>query len=125
MSPAIGTHTDIDATAGVNADADADANPRAEFVHLRVHSEFSIADGMIKVRDLASSVHALGMPAVALTDRSNLFGLVKFYRQAILRIYWDKEKQPSVEVPLGENPVYQSAIGDIALDQLDRAQHAG
>ncbi|MCZ6854920.1 MAG: PHP domain-containing protein, partial [Gammaproteobacteria bacterium] len=51
-----------------------------DFVHLRVHSEFSIADSIIKVRDLAGAVERLGMPAVALTDRSNLFGLVKFYQ---------------------------------------------
>ena len=51
----------------------------AGFVHLVVHSEFSIQDGLIKVRELAAQAAALGMPAVALTDRGNLFGLVKFY----------------------------------------------
>ncbi|MCZ6709240.1 MAG: DNA polymerase III subunit alpha, partial [Gammaproteobacteria bacterium] len=60
-----------------------DSRPLAEFVHLRVHSEFSIADGMIKVRQLASVASELGMPAVALTDRSNLFGLVKFYQACL------------------------------------------
>ena len=50
-----------------------------DFVHLVVHSEFSVNDGLIKVRDLAARAAALGMPAVALTDRGNLFGLVKFY----------------------------------------------
>ncbi|MCY3810958.1 MAG: DNA polymerase III subunit alpha [Gammaproteobacteria bacterium] len=51
----------------------------ADFVHLAVHSEFSITDGLIKVKDLASRIRDLNMPAVALTDRTNLFGLVKFY----------------------------------------------
>lgn len=51
----------------------------ADFVHLAVHSEFSITDGLIKVKDLAGRVRDLNMPAVALTDRTNLFGLVKFY----------------------------------------------
>lgn len=50
-----------------------------DFVHLAVHSEFSINDGLVKVKDLASRAAALNMPAVALTDRANLFGLVKFY----------------------------------------------
>ncbi len=50
-----------------------------DFVHLVVHSEFSITDGLVKVRDLATQVAELNMPAVALTDRANLFGLVKFY----------------------------------------------
>ena len=49
------------------------------FVHLSVHSEFSIGDGLVKVKDLAKRAAALGMPAVALTDHGNLFGLVKFY----------------------------------------------
>ncbi|MCY4015189.1 MAG: DNA polymerase III subunit alpha [Gammaproteobacteria bacterium] len=51
----------------------------ADFVHLAVHSEFSITDGLIKVKELAGRVRDLHMPAVALTDRTNLFGLVKFY----------------------------------------------
>ena len=50
-----------------------------EFVHLAVHSEYSVSDGLAKVKDLTSRAAALGMPAVALTDRANLFGLVKFY----------------------------------------------
>ena len=50
-----------------------------DFVHLALHSEYSITDGLIKVKDLAARVRDLNMPAVALTDRTNLFGLVKFY----------------------------------------------
>ena len=51
-----------------------------EFVHLAVHSEYSLSDGLVKVKDLATRVADLDMPAVALTDRGNLFGLVKFYK---------------------------------------------
>ena len=51
-----------------------------EFVHLAVHSEYALSDGLVKVKDLATRVAELGMPAVALTDRGNLFGLVKFYK---------------------------------------------
>ena len=51
----------------------------ADFVHLALHSEFSITDGLIKVKELAARARELNMPAVALTDRTNLFGLVKFY----------------------------------------------
>ena len=50
-----------------------------EFVHLSVHTEYSISDGLIRVPDLVRRVAELGMPAVAVTDRANLFGLVKFY----------------------------------------------
>ncbi len=49
------------------------------FVHLKVHTEYSIADGLIKVQELVDRAVALKMPAVALTDRSNLFCLIKFY----------------------------------------------
>ena len=52
----------------------------AGFVHLRVHSEYSIADGLIRLKDLARRAAELSMPAVALTDRGNLYGLMKFHR---------------------------------------------
>jgi len=54
-----------------------------EFIHLRVHSEFSIIDGLVRIPELVKKTHALNMPAVAVTDFSNLFALVKFYRSAI------------------------------------------
>ena len=52
----------------------------AGFVHLRVHSEYSIADGLIRLNDLVRRAADFSMPAVALTDRSNLYGLMKFHR---------------------------------------------
>ena len=55
------------------------------FVHLRVHSEYSIVDGLVKVEDLVDRAVALGMPAVALTDRCNLFALIKFYDACLER----------------------------------------
>jgi DNA polymerase-3 subunit alpha len=52
------------------------------FIHLRAHSEFSIDDGILRVKDAVARAVADGMPAVALTDSMNLFGLVKFYKGA-------------------------------------------
>src|SRR6202046_5729255 len=52
------------------------------FVHLRLHTEYSLVDGIVRVPDLMSAVAAAGMPAVALTDQSNLFAMVKFYKEA-------------------------------------------
>lgn len=52
------------------------------FIHLRTHSDFSMLDGLAKVGPLTSAVAELGMPAVALTDFTNLCGLVKFYGAA-------------------------------------------
>lgn len=53
------------------------------FVHLRTHSEYSLVDGLTRVGELVNLVSADGMPAVALTDESNLFALVKFYQKAL------------------------------------------
>jgi len=52
------------------------------FVHLHVHSEYSLLDGMGRVRDLVARAAELGMPALALTDHGNLSGAIKFYRMA-------------------------------------------
>jgi len=54
-----------------------------QFVHLRLHSEYSIVDGLVRIPALMRKASELEMPAVALTDFSNLFALVKFYRTAI------------------------------------------
>jgi len=53
-----------------------------QFVHLRVHTEYSLVDGVVRVPELMKAVAAAGMPAVALTDQSNLFAMVKFYSEA-------------------------------------------
>jgi DNA polymerase-3 subunit alpha len=52
------------------------------FVHLHAHSEYSLLDGSIKVENLVKHAAELGMPAVALTDHGNMFGMVHFYRAA-------------------------------------------
>ncbi|WP_374603318.1 DNA polymerase III subunit alpha [Arenimonas sp.] len=52
------------------------------FVHLHLHSEYSLTDSSIRIPELVSRCAALGLPAVAVTDTSNLFALVKFYKAA-------------------------------------------
>ncbi|MGO8829347.1 MAG: DNA polymerase III subunit alpha [Steroidobacteraceae bacterium] len=54
----------------------------AQFVHLRLHTEYSLLDGIVRVPELMAAVAGAGMPAVALTDQSNLFAMVKFYKEA-------------------------------------------
>ncbi len=54
-----------------------------KFVHLKVHTEFSLVDGLTRIVPLLSTVVELGMPAVAITDRNNFFGLIKAYKAAI------------------------------------------
>ncbi|MBT8136413.1 MAG: DNA polymerase III subunit alpha [Gammaproteobacteria bacterium] len=55
------------------------------FVHLRVHTEYSLVDSVVRVKPLMNAVAQADMPAVALTDESNLFAMVKFYRAAEAR----------------------------------------
>lgn len=56
------------------------AEPR--FIHLRVHSDFSMVDGLQKIGPIASAAAANDMPALALTDQMNMCGLVRFYGSA-------------------------------------------
>jgi DNA polymerase III subunit alpha len=52
------------------------------FVHLRCHSEYSITDGIVRIDDYIDKASSQNMPALALTDLNNVFGLVKFYKAA-------------------------------------------
>jgi DNA polymerase-3 subunit alpha len=54
---------------------------RPSFIHLRLHSEYSIADGIVRIGEAVGAAKADNMPALALTDLSNVFGLVKFYKE--------------------------------------------
>jgi DNA polymerase III subunit alpha len=56
--------------------------PEAPFVHLHVHSEYSILDGACRIPELAARAAELEMPAVALTDHGSLAGAVELYREA-------------------------------------------
>jgi len=53
-----------------------------DFVHLRVHTEFSLRDSIVRIGELVSASAQLEMPAVAVTDICNVYGLVKFYKAA-------------------------------------------
>ena len=52
------------------------------FVHLRVHTEYSLVNGSVRIKPLVKSVADARMPAVAVTDQSNMFSMVKFFRAA-------------------------------------------
>ena len=55
----------------------------AEFVHLHVHTQFSLLDGAIRLGDLYKKAREFHMPAVAITDHGNMFGAIEFYRGAL------------------------------------------
>ena len=84
------------------------------FVHLRVHSEYSISDGLVEVKALAGRIAALGMPAVALTDHSNLFAAVKFYKACL-----ESGVKPIIgaDLRVETQPGETCRVGVLALDQ--------
>ena len=53
-----------------------------DFVHLRLHTEYSLVDGLVRVKPLVNRVVELGMPAVAITDVCNFYGLIKVHKAA-------------------------------------------
>jgi len=81
------------------------------FVHLRLHTEYSLSDSVVRVPELIAAVTAAGMPAVAVTDQGNLFAMVKFYREALkagvkplvgvdLLVHEEGERQPPTRLTL-------------------------
>ena len=73
------------------------------FVHLSVHTEFSVEDGLVKIRDLVTRTAELEIPAVAITDR-NLFGLVKFH---------DECHSSGVKPIIGTDVRFRNGSGDL------------
>ncbi|HLA74551.1 MAG TPA: PHP domain-containing protein, partial [Gammaproteobacteria bacterium] len=55
------------------------------FIHLHLHTEYSLVDGVVRIEPLIEAAAAAGMPAIAVTDQCNLFAMVKFYRAALAR----------------------------------------
>src|SRR3990170_592773 len=55
----------------------------SSFIHLHLHSEYSLIDSCVRIEPLAEAVAKASMPAVAVTDQSNMFSMVKFYRAAL------------------------------------------
>ena len=55
------------------------------YIHLRLHTEYSLVDGIVRVKPLVGALAEQGTPACAVTDQSNLFAMVKFYRAAIAK----------------------------------------
>ena len=65
--------------------------PHADFVHLRVHSAYSLSEGAIKVKELAKLCESHAMPAVAVTDKGNLFGALE-----VSQTLWEAGVQPII-----------------------------
>ncbi len=80
-----------------------------DFVHLHLHTLYSLLDGAIRIKDLLKTVQAKGMNSVAVTDHGNLFGAVDFYKKA---------KDAGVKPILGMEAY-------VANDRLDRKERVG
>ena len=53
------------------------------FVHLHVHTEYSLVDGICRIPNLVDQARKLHMPSLAITDISNIYGVVKLYRRCV------------------------------------------
>jgi len=89
----------------------------AGFVHLHLHSEYSLVDGILRIKPLIQAACAAGMPAVAVTEQGNLFSTVKHYRAAVAA-----GVKPIVGADLAvHNPADPNLPGRIVLLCMDRA----
>ncbi|MCU0813522.1 MAG: PHP domain-containing protein, partial [Burkholderiaceae bacterium] len=82
------------------------------FVHLRLHSEFSVVDGTLRVDDAAAAARADVQPALAITDLSNLFGAVKFYKACRA-----KGVKPLLGADLWLEPLPEGRVGGVGGDK--------
>lgn len=90
------------------------------FVHLRVHTEFSLVDGIVRIKPLLKAVAGQSMPAVAVTDQSNMCSLVKFYKGAM-----GAGIKPVVGVDLWvENPDEEKEPNRLTLLAMDEQGYA-
>jgi DNA polymerase-3 subunit alpha len=86
------------------------------FVHLHLHTEYSLVDGILRIKPLIEAAGAAGMPAVAITEQGNLFSTVKHYRAAVAG-----GVKPIIGADLAvHNPADPNQPGRIVLLCMDR-----
>ncbi|MFV2004475.1 MAG: DNA polymerase III subunit alpha [Gammaproteobacteria bacterium] len=107
------------------------------FIHLRVHTEYSLVDGVVRVKPLMNALAADNMPAVALTDQSNLFAMVKFTRAALatgikpvigvdaLVRHGDDQEAPFQMVLLAQNKQGYLNLSELISRSYLEGQHRG
>src|SRR3954468_1524177 len=85
------------------------------FVHLHLHTEYSLLDGAVRMKELMKKAVEMEMPAVAITDHGNLFGAIEFYQAAT-----DAGIKPIIGVEAYMAP---GSIKDRPNSQRDAAHH--
>ena len=107
------------------------------FIHLRVHTEYSLVDGVVRIKPLMQALAAEEMPAIALTDQSNLFAMVKFTRAALgagikpiigvdaLVRHGDDQEAPFQLVLLAQNKTGYLNLSQLISKSYLEGQHRG
>ncbi len=97
----------------------------AGFIHLRIHSEYSLYDSTIRIKDLIKRTAEFGMPALALTDQSNMYAYVKFYNaclnagiKPILGVDLWIENPEDIYAPFRMTALCQNEVGYKALREI-------
>ncbi|MGH1461693.1 MAG: DNA polymerase III subunit alpha [Neptuniibacter sp.] len=97
-----------------------------KFIHLRVHTEFSVVDGLVRIKELVSAAKHANMPAVGITDQTNFFGLIKFFKAATSNgvkpicgadVWVENAEEPSAE-PFRLTLLVRNAQGYLNLMEL-------
>ena len=86
---------------------------KKNFAHLHVHTEYSLLDGSIRIKDLISQTKALGMDSIAITDHGAMFGVVQFFQEA---------KKQGIKPILGSE-VYVAINSRFDRDPKDKSQY--
>ncbi len=106
------------------------------FVHLNLHTEYSLVDGVVRIKPLMQAVKAAAMPAVAMTDSSNLFALVKFYGAALsagikpiigvdVAVRQEGQPEPGRLLLLCQNETGYRHLTELISNAYQHGQHSG
>ncbi|NOQ69070.1 MAG: DNA polymerase III subunit alpha, partial [Gammaproteobacteria bacterium] len=110
---------------------------KPSFIHLRVHTEYSLVDGVVRVKPLMQALAEGNMPAAALTDQSNLFAMVKFTRAALasgikpvigvdaLVRFGENQEAPFQMVLLAQNKKGYLNLSELISKSYLEGQHRG
>ena len=108
-----------------------------EFIHLRLHTEYSLTDSLIRIKPLAERLLELDMPACAVTDQTNFYGLIKFYKTLqgagikpiVGADFWvaggDSESKPTLLTLLAMNDQGYKHIIELISRAWQHGQHQG